>query len=176
MATLKVTKGTGNNIVVLEYEDTSKEIQESMLRIIEFQPRIRESIKVEQIKESKPISLTPIADFKEQLPTKEDVRDYITSKPDFEHNYADLQEKFLGRRIISRGADQKLYLAFDGIVRRAKEQIAKEHKGEWKIIGHIDLGLKTRISVFKFVKSEEVKPAIQGVQVLEAKTPSQLDK
>lgn len=153
--TLKVTKGN----ITLEYIGSTDAIKEIMLDIIELQPKVRVPIKVESTEQSRPLSLTPIEGVKKQLPTKEDVINHLATKPDFEHNNAELQEKFLGRRISSRGDDQKLYLAFDGIVRRAKEQIAKEQNAEWKVTGHIDLGFKTRIAVFKLVKSDA--PLIQ---------------
>ncbi len=145
--TLKVTKEN----ITLEYSGSTDDIKEIMLSIIKLQPTIRVPIKMES---SKPISLIPIEGVKKQLPTKEEVLTYLATKPDFEHNNADLQEHFLGRRLNSR-VDQKLYLNLFEIVKRAKKQIVKEHGGEWKVTGHIDFGIHSRISVFKLVKSDE---------------------
>ncbi|MCE8424492.1 MAG: hypothetical protein J5U17_01780 [Candidatus Methanoperedens sp.] len=168
MATLKVTKGI--NTTVLEYDGTSDEVKEMMISILDLQPKSIVPIKVEQIKSIESSPIIPVDRAKVQLPTKDEVITYLSTKPDFEHNYADLQQKFLGKRLSSRGTDKKLYLAFDGIVRRAKDQIAKEHNSEWKVTGHIDLGFKTHISIFKLVKSEGAQPSIQTPQNLEEQT------
>lgn len=171
MATLKVTKGTGNDTVVLEYEDELEKVQETMLNVIELRQRIRVPFRVQSSQSSKPVPLTPISEVKEKLPTKEEVVNYLSTKPDFEHNNADLQQKFLGRRINSK-RDQKLYLTFYEIVKRAKKQIVKEYGGEWKVTGHIDFGVYTRISIFKLVKSDV--PLIQGTLLQEDLSPPKL--
>ena len=152
MNTLKITKGNA----ILEYTGSAEDLKD-MVRdfllsdvknpITTQPPNVVDIIEPPQ---------THLESEKPKFPSKEELIDYITSKPEFEHTGAELQKKFLGRRLDSR-KDQKLYLSFYGIIDRAKNRIAKQHGGEWKMTGNIALGTRTRIPIFKFVKFEQVK-------------------
>ncbi|WMW26004.1 hypothetical protein RE474_04595 [Methanolobus sediminis] len=65
------------------------------------------------------------------LPSVEEVTNYILTKPDYKHDSIELQTHFLGRIIKSRGAHQKLYQTFAGITRNARDAIEKKYQGTW---------------------------------------------
>lgn len=89
-----------------------------------------------------------------ELPNIREIIDYITSKSNFEHDNAELQEHFLGTMLNSRD-DHKTYFAFDSRIRNAKEKIAKTHKGNWESHETRELGTKKRVKVFTFEKLED---------------------
>lgn len=91
---------------------------------------------------------------KVDLPNKSEIIDYITSKSNFEHDNAELQEHFIGRILNSRD-DQKTYFAFDSRIRNAKDKIAETYDGNWESHETRELGTKKRVKVFTFVKLDD---------------------
>ncbi len=90
------------------------------------------------------------------LPTDQQVIDFITSKPDFEYHTVELQEKFLGKRLRYR-ENPILYGAFDRIIHRATTQIAKMNNSKWEHFKTIPLGGKTHVSVYRLAKPKETE-------------------
>jgi len=117
-------------------------------------------IKIEQSGSNQPQSIViektePTDSFsKDDLPAMDDVINYIISKPNFEYHNAELQEHFLGRILNSR-VDQRLYFAFDMLIRKVKENIENQYSGTWNSSETTKLGRRKRVKVFKFVKSDD---------------------
>ena len=88
------------------------------------------------------------------LPSVEEIVDYIISKEDFEHHTKELQEKYFGRPVKYRN-EPALYGSLDRIVRNARKIIVKEHNGTWDSTERRNLGGKTNVTVYKFIKKEE---------------------
>lgn len=110
-----------------------------------------ESILKNSIEEGIKVEVTP-------LPTVDDVVDYITSKPAFEHNTKELQEKFLGKGIRYRD-DPYLYGRFDTLIRNAKKIIMGKYIGTFVTNRIIPLQGKTHVKVYGFKKREELASA-----------------
>ena len=85
------------------------------------------------------------------LPNIHEIIEYITSKPNFKHDNAELQEHLIGKVLNSRD-DYKTYFAFDARIRSAKEKITKTHVGNWESNETRVLGKRKRVKVFTFVK------------------------
>jgi hypothetical protein len=66
----------------------------------------------------------------ESIPTVEEIVDYLETKNDYRHDNAELQLHFLGRVLNSR-EERQLYYKMRNIVKKAKDQIAKENEGMW---------------------------------------------
>jgi hypothetical protein len=97
------------------------------------------------------------------LPTDEEVIEYITKKELFEHEIIEMQEKFLGKRFSVRG-NTKLYNAFDGLLRRARKQIANIHKITWDTRGKRSYGRRTHVTVYKVKKgTDEQNPGLKSI-------------
>ena len=88
------------------------------------------------------------------LPDLNNVVDFITSKTNFEHDNAEIQEHFLGRILESRGEDKRLYFAFANLIRKAKDVIEEEFKGKWESRKTRKLANRVHVKVFVFTKDE----------------------
>ena len=88
------------------------------------------------------------------LPDLKSVVNFITSKPNFEHDNAEIQEHFLGRILESRGEDKRLYFVFANLIRKAKDAIESEFEGEWESTETRELGKKRHVKVFTFKKED----------------------
>ncbi|MFZ2412521.1 MAG: hypothetical protein WAW23_13190 [Candidatus Methanoperedens sp.] len=99
------------------------------------------------------------------LPTEQQVIDYITSKPpDFEYHTVELQERFLGKRVKYR-ENPTLYGSFDRIINNAALRIAKTHGREWEHFKTLSLGGKTHVYVYRLKKSEETEVKAPEVRI-----------
>jgi hypothetical protein len=65
------------------------------------------------------------------LPTNEEVKKYIMSKPDFAHDIADVQQHFYGTNFKSRGDTQSMYFRTSRQVVEIRKQIEKEENGQF---------------------------------------------
>ena len=124
------------------YEGTVDEIKQIMSEI--------DYLKKNQTNNNK-ITNTPILleNIKEQLPSKQQIIDYILSKPKYENDSADIQQNFLGRHIKSK-SEERLYHNFAQLIRNAREDIVKNHNGEWVDVGTIPLGGRSHVKKYKF--------------------------
>ncbi|WP_309492655.1 hypothetical protein [Candidatus Hecatella orcuttiae] len=71
-------------------------------------------------------------DLKEKIPQQKNLILYITSKPNFEHNIFEIQERFFGQRFDSRGSQAKKYNALYRRLVRAREKIEEEYGGRFE--------------------------------------------
>ena len=92
--------------------------------------------------------------YKTELPNVDVVINFIKSKPNFEHDNAEIQEHFLGRILESRGEDKKLYFSFANLIRKAKDVIEEEFKGKWDSRKTRKLANRVHVKVFEFIKDE----------------------
>ena len=83
-------------------------------------------------------------------PSVDSIVNYITSKPNFEHDNADLQKHFLNRILESRGKDKNLYFAFAAKINKAKNKIENENNGHWESNETKKLGEKRHVKIFTF--------------------------
>lgn len=97
-------------------------------------------------------------------PSVDSIVDYITSKPNFEHDNADLQEHFLNRILESRGEDKNLYFSFAAKVNKAKQKIENKNDGRWESNETRELGKKRHVKVFIFKKEETNQSRLNYVQ------------
>lgn len=88
------------------------------------------------------------------IPSVDSVVKYLYSKKDFEHHTKELQERFLGGVIKYRG-NEKIYGAFDRIIREARDIIARDYNGTWDNSETRNLGGRTNVTIYKFKKSNE---------------------
>lgn len=78
----------------------------------------------------------------QELPSVDDVVEYMQTKPNFKHDTIELHTYFLGRIIKSRGDEQSLYHSFATIIRNARDRIEQDYQGTWtyptkrKVEGH----------------------------------------
>jgi hypothetical protein len=87
-----------------------------------------------------------------ELPSVERMVEFLSSKPNYRHDSAGVQEHFLGRIIRSRGPDQQLYHSLATVVRNARDSISEKHEGEWLSPGKRRIeGLKP-VKIFEFIK------------------------
>lgn len=129
-------------------------------KLTELRSNIKFEEKKELIEEKEPQTKTPtliVIPKEETLPTMEEIIRYITTKQDYEHNTVELQEKLYGKRIKARD-EPKLYNVFDGIIRRARKQIAETYNGTWDGSETRPLGGKTHVTVYRFKKSTDEQP------------------
>lgn len=152
MANLRITKGN----IVLEYGGSSDEVKELLFDILERKTVNR--VVIGKTPESKsdvqePPQLTPMEEVRERLPSKQDVINYIVSKPNFEHNSAEIQERFLNRHIKSK-EEVRFYYNFAQILRDARADIVREYNGKWIDIGSTTLKGRSHVKNYKFVKSD----------------------
>jgi len=87
-------------------------------------------------------------------PSVDSIVNYITSKPNFEHDNADLQEHFFNRILKSRGEDENLYFSFAAKVRKAKNNIENENDGRWESNVTRKVANRTHVKIFTFKKDE----------------------
>ena len=87
-------------------------------------------------------------------PSVDSIVDYITSKPNFEHDNADLQQHFLNRILEARGKDENLYFSFAAKVAKAKDKIKLEHNGIFVSTETRKLAKKRHVKIFTFKKSD----------------------
>ena len=97
-------------------------------------------------------------------PSVDSIVDYITSKPNFEHDNAILQQHFLNRILESRGEDKNLYFAFAAKVNKAKAKIQNQNDGKWESNETRELGKKRHVKVFIFKKEETNQSRFNNVQ------------
>jgi len=176
MVTLKVTKGN----IVLELTGSRLEIKDIITDILDMPtnnrrqfspPVIKGTVIKPSVIESSPMI---IGNNEERLPTEQELVDYIVSKPDFEHNSAEIQQRFLKRYIKSKD-EMQLYHRFIQVLRNAREDIAIENNGKWIEAGSITLQGKSHVMNYKFVKQEEVEPSTQTEHVVEVKSTTPVD-
>lgn len=130
---------TKSGLITLEYDSKAETIE------TEYNGSDRWIFKIIQLKPVAQSTLTPFTSAKGEETkgetiepkekeleniTPEEIAVYIKNKPNFEHDTIELQERFLRRRVIAR-KEQKLYFAFDKLIREARAIITKEHTGEW---------------------------------------------
>jgi len=86
-----------------------------------------------------------------KYPTKEDVYDYIKSKPNYESSLPLVCQHFLGfvPPSIIGNPERKIYDRMWDKVRKAKQRINTEERGEWKT----ETG-KEGFQTFRFIKSD----------------------
>ena len=99
-------------------------------------------------------------------PSVNSIVDYITSKENFEHDNADLQEHFLNRILESRGEDKNLYFAFAAKVNKAKTRIELDHNGIFVSNETRELAKKRHVKVFIFKYNKDNQSRF-GYNVLE---------
>lgn len=149
-----------------EYIEGTPEELADFIKIRAKQHEVKESTKTKKKEPPSDLldksSLIPPVEEKELiefiLPKEEEVISYITSKPDFEFHTVELQEKFLGKRVMVR-ENTKLYNAFDRIIRSVKKRIADKYSGAWDNRTTKSLGGKTHVTVYRFKKREELASA-----------------
>lgn len=118
--------------------------------LIKYDPNV-ESLSVESMGIGRwVINITNDEQIRTKTPSVDSIIDYITSKPNFEHDNAVLHEHFLNRVIESRGDDKKLYFAFAAKVRKAKIKIESKYNGFFVITGTRELGIKKYVKIFTF--------------------------
>jgi hypothetical protein len=71
----------------------------------------------------------------EQLPSVEDIMEYLHTKKYYSHDNAELQKHFLGRVLNSR-EERQLYYKFRSIVKKAKNILAEADEGMWIDAGY----------------------------------------
>lgn len=106
---------------------------------------------------------------KTKSPSVDSIIYYITSKPKFEHDNADLQEHFLNRILESRGEDKNLYFAFAAKVNKAKNKIELDHNGTFVSNETRELAKKRHVKVFifKYNKDNQSRLDYNSENVLE---------
>lgn len=131
---------TKTGLITLEYDSKAETIE------TEYNGSDKWIFKIIQLKPVSQSTLTPFTSLKEEEIkgetiepkekeleniTPEEIAVYIKNKPNFEHDTIELQERFLRRRVIAR-KENKLYFAFDRLIKEAKNIISKECKGVWE--------------------------------------------
>ncbi len=86
-----------------------------------------------------------------KFPSKEEIKNYILGKPDFEHTSREIQEHFFGFTFTSRGEYKRDFLRLAELLRQVRREIAQEHDGIWYEEWHYRDG-KDKYKVFKFVR------------------------
>jgi len=67
-----------------------------------------------------------------ELPSDKEVIQYIISKPNFEHDIFDVQERFFGKRFTSRDKEtRRMYHRIHRQLRGVRETIEKQVKGKF---------------------------------------------
>ena len=88
------------------------------------------------------------------LPKIEEVIEYITTKELYKHDTVELQEKFLGKRVLAK-ENRKYFSSFDNILRRARKKIADKHNITWDKRETKSYDNRTHVTVYQIKKSTE---------------------
>lgn len=86
-----------------------------------------------------------------KFPPKEEIKNYILGKPDFEHTSREIQEHFFGFTFTSRGEYKREFLRLAELLRQVRREIAQKHNGTWQEDWHYGDG-KNKYKVFRFVQ------------------------
>jgi hypothetical protein len=104
-----------------------------------------------------------VVDF-EELPSVNEVTEYLLSKEGCEFDSAELHDRFIGRILKSRDEPQ-LYNRFARIIREAQDEVeSRLGAGEWIEQGFRSLGGRSRAKVFKFKQSLPTEERTQDSQ------------
>lgn len=133
MAKLRTKAGQ----IILEYDSKAETVETEYngvdkwtFKIIHLKPVVQSTLI--PLVSADEMKTTTAPELKElENVTAEQITKYIKTKTNFEHDTIELQEKFLKRRVTAR-KEQKLYFAFDRLVREAKKLIENEYPGKWE--------------------------------------------
>ena len=141
---------TKDNRIEIVYDSKTELLVGPIYNGIEWIIKIKnkESVNIQKVSESKYETFS-----KDDLPTVDDIIKFIESKPNFEHDNAEIHEEFLGRVIRSRD-ETKLYHALATTIRKAKDNIEKKYNGKWESNKKRSLQNSKPVKVFTFNKEQ----------------------
>lgn len=70
----------------------------------------------------------------QQLPSNEEIKEYLLTKPNFAHDLFDVQKRFFGRIFTSRREEQRMYHRTIRQLREIRRAIEQEQHGKFKEI------------------------------------------
>jgi len=108
-------------------------------------------------KENKHSKITHSRRKKEGFPDPEDIVKYIVTKPDFIHDSRELQMHFFGK-VFTTGGDKNSYTNIYNRIKRARELIAINYNGKWRVKERKNIDRQTNVDVFIFVRNPTQLP------------------
>ena len=115
----------------VKFEGTVQEVTDFLKSVetqkISLTPSDKESAKLQKLDEEK----NEIRRVRKNLPSVEQVADYILSQPNYKHSTFGIQEHFFGRTFKARGPTESLYHDFLHLATDARKFIEKKHRGSF---------------------------------------------
>jgi hypothetical protein len=142
------------------YEGSLEELSEILVKLTNL------------TKEKKPVSMQgkqkkteklAIDELYDRIPNKDTIKGYILSNPSLEYTMHEIEDRFLGTCVTSKGETERIFRRLYAHIEEAKKEIEKEKGGEF--VGEMKYPHgKPKYKIYRFVpEKEEAKEGEEGI-------------
>lgn len=142
---------------IMEVDALSQPTINKILKLGPYPIQTQLAIETKPIVGKQTVSLSERLPFK--LPSYQEIKEYILSRPNYEHTLHDVHMQLCGRPLVSHGETKSMYHAVAHQARRARKEIEMEQKGTFH-----EVVLDTKHNVKQYIFKKDAIQTMTAVQ------------